>query len=326
MSTKLVTLQRHILEEQRLHPEATGEFSMLLNDLMVGIKMIRREVNRAGLIGILGLTGQENVHGEKVQKLDAYAQERIYSAMDHGGHLCAMASEEAEEMLRIPAAYRKGKYVLHFDPLDGSSNIDSNVTIGTIFSIHRRVSGPPGSDGGLEDCLQPGSRQVCAGYVLYGPSTMLIYTAGHGVHGFTLDPSVGEFILSHPDIRIPETGKTYSINEGNEKSWDEGTRKYVAAVKRKYGQRYVGSLVADAHRTLIQGGIFLYPAGPKPKLRLLYEASPMAMVFQQAGGLASTGKERILDLQPSELHQKVALVLGSRRDVEEYEACFQGRR
>ena len=323
---KLVTLQRHIMEEQRLHPEATGEFTLLLDDLMVGIKMIRREVSRAGLIGILGLTGQENVHGEKVQKLDAYAQDRIFKAMDHGGHLCAMASEEAADVIPIPKAYPKGKYVLLFDPLDGSSNIDSNVTIGTIFSIHRRVTGPPGGDGTLEDCLQPGSRQVCAGYVLYGPSTMLIYTAGHGVHGFTLDSSVGEFILSHPDIRIPDAGKTYSVNEGNTGAWDEGTRKYVAHAKRKYGQRYVGSLVADAHRTLIQGGIFLYPAGPKPKLRLLYEAAPMALVFDQAGGLASTGKERILDIQPTELHQKVPLVLGSKADVEEYEAFFQGRR
>ena len=337
--TKLVTLNRHIQEEQRLHPEATGEFTRLLDDFLIAVKLINREVNRAGLIDILGLTGEENVQGEQVRKLDAYAQDRIYKAMDHGGHLCVMASEEAEDILAIPSPYRKGNYVLLYDPLDGSSNIDVNVTIGTIFSIQRRVSTPLGSAGTLADCLQPGRRQVCAGYVVYGSSTMLVYTAGHGVHGFTLDPSVGEFILSHENIRIPKRGRIYSINEGNFNAWDEGTRNYIRHIKQKdpatgrpYGLRYIGSLVADFHRNLLYGGIFLYPpdctdpSKPKPKLRLLYEANPLAFVAEQAGGLASTGRERILDLVPSALHQRVPLILGSREDVEEYEAFAQGRR
>ncbi len=336
---KLVTLSRHIHEEQRLHPEATGEFTRLLDDFLIAIKLIRREVSRAGLIDILGFTGGVNVHGEEVKKLDAFAQDRIFKAMDHGGHLCCMASEEVEELIRIPDPYKRGKYVLMFDPLDGSSNIDANVTIGTIFSIQRRVSGPPGSDGTLADCLQKGRNQVCAGYVVYGPSTMLVYTAGHGVHGFTLDPSVGEFILSHENIRIPARSKNYSINEGNTSAWDEATRRYIDHLKQKdpatnrpYGARYIGSLVADFHRNLLYGGVFLYPADmtdpakPKPKLRLLYEANPLALVAEQAGGLASTGRERILDIQPTALHQKVPLVLGSRQDVEAYEAFVLGRR
>ncbi len=330
MPAKLVTLQRHILEEERLHPEATGEFTRMLDDFLIAVKLINREVNRAGLIDILGETGEENVQGEMVQKLDAFAQDRIYKAMDHGAHLCVMASEESENLIHIPEPYKKGKYVLHFDPLDGSSNIDANITIGTIFSIHRRVSGPPGSDGTLADCLQPGRSQVCAGYVVYGPSTMMVYTARNGVHGFTLDPSVGEFILSHENIRMPAKGKYYAINEGNESLWDEGTRAYIRYLKQKdpatgrpYGLRYVGSLVADFHRTLLYGGIFLYPASPKPKLRLLYEAAPMALLAEQAGGKASTGREPILDVQPTTLHQRVPLILGSPGDVEAYEAFLR---
>ena len=332
---KIVTIQRHIMEQQALHPSATGEFTTLLWDLILAFKMISREVNRAGLANVLGLTGDVNVQGERVTKLDDYAQRRIFEQMDHGGHLCCMASEESEEIIPIPDHFPKGKYVLLFDPLDGSSNIDANASVGTIFSVHRKRT--PGADGRLEDCLQKGSDQVAAGYVVYGSSTMFVYSAGSGVHGFTLDPSLGEFLLSHEDIRIPQKGKIYSANEGNERAWDEGTRNYVRYLKEKdkatnrpYSLRYIGALVADFHRTLLYGGIFLYPpdvsdpAKPKPKLRLLYEASPIAFIAEQAGGLATTGKERILDIQPTGLHDRVSVIVGSPDDVREYERFVRG--
>jgi fructose-1,6-bisphosphatase I len=322
MQTKITTVQQHILDEERLHPGATGDFTALLTSLTLAAKIISREVNKAGLVKIIGDTGEINVHGESVQKLDEFAQQTICRAMGHNGHLCAMASEESENIIPIPGA-KRGKYVLMFDPLDGSSNIDVNASIGTIFSIHRRITNHS-PDGRLEDCLQRGSDQIAAGYFIYGSSTMMVYTTGHGVFGFTLDPSLGEFLMSHENIRIPSRGKIYSINEGNMHAWDEGTRRYVEYVKedRKdrnhpYSMRYIGSLVADFHRNLLKGGIFLYP-GPKGKLRLLYEAAPLAMVVEQAGGAASTGVERILDIQPSSLHQKVPLIIGSRDDVKEY--------
>ncbi len=337
MPKKVVTIQRHIMEEQVLHPAATGEFTRLLWDLVLAFKMISSEVNRAGLASILGLAGHSNVQGEEVTKLDDYAQRRIYEQMDHGGHLCCMASEEAEDVIPIPPEFPKGKYVLMFDPLDGSSNTDTNASVGTIFSIHRKRT--PGPDGTAEDCLQKGSSQVAAGYVVYGSSTMLVYTAGRGVHGFTLDPSLGEFLLSHENIRIPKRGKSYSVNEGNERSWDVGTRRYVAYIKEKdpvtsrpYSLRYIGTLVADFHRILLKGGIFLYPPDcsdpekPKPKLRLLYEISPMAMICEQAGGAATTGRERILDIQPKALHERVSVALGSPDDVREYQDFVHGRR
>ena len=337
MSGKLVTLQRHIMEQQSRFPAASGEFTRLLWDFTLAAKLIAREVNKAGLVEILGFTGEENVHGEQVRKLDWFAQDRIFKAMDHGGHLCCMASEESPEIIPIPRQFKRGKYVFLYDPLDGSSNIDVNITIGTIFSIHRKRA--PGEDGTLEDCLQPGRDQVAAGYVIYGSSTMLVYTTGDGVHGFTLDPSVGEFLLSHENIRIPSKGKTYSINEGNTAAWDAGTRAFVEHLKqrdpasgRPYTLRYVGSLVADFHRTLLTGGIFLYPPDvtdpkkPKPKLRLLYEASPLAMICEQAGGAATTGRERMMDVQPAELHQKVPLIIGSREEVRLYEEFVQGKR
>lgn len=336
MPGKLVNITRHFYEEQARHPHATGHLSGLLADLMLACKMISREVNKAGLIDLLGKTGQSNVQGEEVAKLDEYAQDTIYKAMDHGGHLCCMGSEEIEDLIPIPEPYKCGQYVLLFDPLDGSSNIDVNVGIGTIFSIHRRLAEGEHSQGTLADCLQPGYKQVCAGYVLYGSSTMFIYTTGHGVAGFTLDPSVGEFLLSHEDIRMPEKGKIYSVNEGNAASWDEGTSKYIQYLKqtdketgRPYSLRYIGSLVADIHRTLTYGGIFLYPAdrkSPKGKLRLLYEAAPMAMIIEQAGGRAITGVQRVLDVQPTELHQRVPLIIGSKADVSLYEEFYQGKR
>ncbi len=324
-----VTLQRHLTEQQKLHPSASGQFTSLLWEFVLAVKMIAREVRRAGLIDILGAAGRENVHGERVQKLDVYAQDRLEVGMGRTGLLCCMASEETAELIRIPREHPRGKYVFLFDPLDGSSNIDVNISIGTIFSIHRRVT--PGGDGAIEDCLQPGSRQVAAGYVLYGSSVMLVYTTGKGVHGFTLDPSVGEFLLSHPDLRMPARGKTYSINEGNAASWDAGTAAHVRRLKEKdpatgrpYSLRYVGTLVADFHRTLVNGGIFMYPASPKPKLRLLYEAAPLAMVAEQAGGRATTGRERVLDVVPTELHQKVPFVVGSPEDVADYESLQRG--
>src|SRR5437764_5886793 len=328
MPGKIKTVQQHILDEERLHPGATGDFTALLTSLTLSAKIISREVNKAGLVKILGETCEIKVHGESVQKLDEFAQQTVCSAMGQNGHLCVMASEEAENIIPIPGESKKGRYVLMFDPLDGSSNIDVNASVGTIFSIHRRVTNHS-PDGRLEDCLQKGSEQIAAGYFIYGSSTMMVYTTGHGVHGFTLDPSLGEFLLSHENIRTPSRGRMYSINEGNTHLWDEGTRRYVEYVKQEhretghpYSLRYIGSLVADFHRNLLKGGIFLYP-GPKGKLRLLYEASPLAMVVEQAGGAASTGLERILDIQPASLHQKVPLIIGSRDDVREYNQFYK---
>ena len=326
--SKIRTVQQHILDEERLYPGATGDFTALLNSLIVAAKIISREVNKAGLATILGETGDINVYGEKVTKLDEFAQEMICRAMGHSGHVCVMASEESEGLIQLPDGSNRGKYVMMFDPLDGSSNIDVNASIGTIFSIHRRVSAGNG-DGVMEDCLQKGTQQLAAGYFIYGSSTMMVYTTGHGVNGFTLDPSLGEFLLSHESITTPQRGKIYSINEGNVSSWDAGTRRYIDHVKeskkeegRPYSLRYIGSLVADFHRNLLKGGIFLYP-GPKGKLRLLYEASPLAMVVEQAGGAASTGSQRILDIEPTSLHQKVPLIIGSRDDVREYERYYR---
>jgi len=328
--SKVVTIQRHIVEQERQFPKATGDFTGLLWDLTIAAKTISREVNKAGLADILGLTGETNIHGDVVKKLDVYANERICNAMDHGGHLCIMASEENEDVIPIPDEFPKGKYVLLFDPLDGSSNIDANVSVGTIFSIHKRKT--TGKEATIEDCLRKGTEQVAAGYIIYGSSTMMVYTTGSGVHGFTLDPGIGEFLLSHENIKIPSKGKIYSINEGNANMWDEGTKKYInylkendSATGRPYSLRYIGSLVADFHRNLLYGGIFLYPVDykdpkkPKAKLRLLYEAAPLAFIVEQAGGMASTGKERIMDIQATELHQKVSLIIGSKEDVLTYE-------
>ncbi len=316
----VVTLERHIVEEERSHPEATGAFSNILHSLTLAAKIISREVNKAGIVDILGGTGTTNVQGERVQKLDLYAQDLIYMAMGHTGTLCCMVSEESEDILPIPAEFPKGDYVLIFDPLDGSSNIDVNVSIGTIFSIHRKISG--GEDGTLQDCLQAGCQQLAAGYVLYGSSTMLVYTSGNGVHGFTLDPSIGEFLLSHRNIMIPDPPSLmYSINEAYYPRWSRRQQCLMQHLKgldgegsASFSSRYIGSLVADFHRTLLKGGIFMYPAdtkSPQGKLRLLYEAAPMGMICEQAGGRASDGQNRILDLTPETLHQRTPLYLGS---------------
>ena len=328
MQNKIITVQQHILDEERMHPGATGDFTALLTTLTLAARVISREVRRAGLGMILGNTSDTNVSGDTVTKLDVFSQETMCRVMGHNGHLCVMASEESEDIIPIPQGSKRGKYVLMFDPLDGSSNIDSNASIGTIFSIHRKVTNGH-DDGALEDCLQKGSEQIAAGYFIYGSSTIMVYTTGNGVHGFTLDPSLGTFLLSHENIRIPSRGKIYSINEGNSHTWDAGTRRYIEYLKedRKdrghpYSLRYIGSLVGDFHRNLIKGGIFLYP-GPKGKLRLLYEAAPMAMIVKQAGGAATTGSQPILDVQPTSLHQKVPLIIGSREDVEEYERFYK---
>lgn len=322
---RFMTIQRHILEGEKSHPGATGELSALLSDLVLAAKVISLEVNKAGLVDILGFTGENNVHGEAVKKLDIFAHDTLFRAMDHGGHLCVMASEENETLVHIPAHHKRGKYVLLFDPLDGSSNIDANVSIGTLFSIYKRLTPDDGSPGTLEDCLQPGHRLEVAGYILYGTSTMFVYTAGHGVHGFTLDPAVGEFLLSHEDIRIPKRGKIYSINEGNSRYWSKGLKNYIEYLKeddrssgRPYSARYIGSMVADIHRNMLYGGIFMYPAdkkNPQGKLRLMYECNPMAFIVEAAGGRASDGRRRILDIQPQGLHERVPIFIGSEEDV-----------
>jgi fructose-1,6-bisphosphatase I len=321
---KFNTLARHIYEEERNYPEATGELSDLLHDLSLAAKVISLEVNKAGLVDILGFTGDENIQGEQVKKLDVYSHEMLIKAMDHGGHLCVMASEEEEDIIHIPEEFNIGKYVLLFDPLDGSSNIDANVSIGTIFSIYRRIS-PEGEPGTMADCLQTGIKQVAAGYIIYGSSTIFVYTVGNGVHGFTLDPSFGEFILSHPNIKTPKKSKIYSINEGNYLYWHPGLKKYIKwlqdedkATDRPYSSRYIGSMVSDIHRNLLYGGIYMYPAdsrNPKGKLRLMYECNPMAFIVEQAGGRASNGKQRMLEIKPTSLHERTPIFIGSEEDV-----------
>ena len=321
-ATSVVTIDRFIIEQEREHPGATGALSGILADLTLAAKMIANKVRSAGLADVLGSAGQENVHGEVQQKLDIIANETIIKAMDHGGRLCCMASEEVDDIIPIPEKFSTGRYVLLFDPLDGSSNIDVNVPVGTIFSVLPQTT--TGKHGTLEDALQPGSAQVAAGYVIYGSSTMLVYTTGTGVHGFTLDPLLGEFLLSHPNIRIPEQGAYLSVNNAYEQHWQEP----VSALMRRYrgldgkrqalNVRYVGSMVADFHRNLLGGGVFAYPANamsPNGKLRLLYECNPLAFICEQAGGAATDGAQRILDVIPTALHQRTPVYLGSNGDI-----------
>jgi fructose-1,6-bisphosphatase I len=320
------TLERHILEGQLKAKGATGELTALLQQITLSTKIIASRVNMAGLADVLGLTGETNVQGEEVQKLDELADTVLIRNLSRGGKVCALGSEEQDQPILTPDGYPAGKYVVMFDPLDGSSNIDVNVSIGTIFGVHERRS-PAGGPANEKDLLQAGSKQVAAGYVIYGSSTMLVYSTGQGVHGFTLDPSVGEFFLSHVDIKIPQRGKIFSVNEGNAHSWEPGVQKWTDWLKtpsedkaRPYSARYVGSLVADFHRTLLKGGVFAYPPDKKNKsgkLRLMYEAAPLAFLVEQAGGAASTGDQRILEIEPTELHQRVPLYIGSKQDVED---------
>lgn len=317
-------LIKFLLEEERRYPNSTGQFTGLFSDLVLAVKIISHKVKMAGLINILGSAERQNIQGEEVQKLDELANEAIISTMENGGHLSGMASEECEGIIEISDGYPKGGYLLLFDPLDGSSNIDVNISVGTIFSIIRKS--PRDGKTRVEDFLRPGAEQVAAGYVVYGPSTMLVYTTGRGVHGFTLDPGVGEFLLSHENIRVPERGDIYSVNEGNSRRWPDAAKNYVEKLKENSRcARYVGSLVADFHRNLLKGGIFLYPAdkkNPNGKLRLLYEANPLSFVVEQAGGASTNGQKRILDITPVELHQRTPLIIGSKTDVEEATKAF----
>jgi fructose-1,6-bisphosphatase I len=324
------TLEAHIMAGMRGAPGATGDFTALLNAIALAVRIIHMRVRAAGLAGMLGYTGETNVQGEQVQKLDALANEILCTVLEKSGR-CAMVASEELESARV--LNETSKYIVAFDPLDGSSNIDVNISIGTIFGVLRAQNA-----GGrlLEGALQPGSRLLAAGYAVYGSATTLVLSTGNGVHGFTLDPSVGEFFLSHPNLRCPDRGNTYSINEGNFARWDERVKKWNAWIKSDdpaqrlpYGHRYVGSLVADAHRTLMRGGIFAYPAdkkSPDGKLRLLYEANPMAYLFEQAGGAATNGVDRILEIEPKALHDRTPLVLGSKSDVAAFREFLLGSR
>ncbi|WCL51362.1 class 1 fructose-bisphosphatase [Leptospira sp. GIMC2001] len=327
----LISLSQFLIEEQLKLPYATGGFTALMSHLLYAAKIVSREVRKAGLLdNILGATQKENVQGETVMKLDDYADRIFTNALTICGHLCVMASEEQEEIIPIPEGYKCGKYTIAIDPLDGSSNIDSNVSIGTIFSIHRRLDIEAKTPGTKADLLQVGHKQRCAGYIVYGSSTMLVLSTGNGVVGFTLDPSCGEFLLSHPNMVMPETGNIYSVNEGNYNYWSPEFQNYVKHIKsledgKPKTARYIGSLVADFHRNLLKGGIFLYPNDtksnkyPDGKLRLLYEVAPMAFIAEQAGGMAVTVKgERILDLTPTQLHQRSTMIVGSKKEVEQF--------
>jgi fructose-1,6-bisphosphatase I len=335
-SRNIVTLTEFIIEKQKEYPNAKGDLTSLLNDIGVAAKIVTREVRKAGLVNILGEYGNENVQGEAQKKLDVFANEQFIAALKHGGVACGIASEENEDFIAFTNfEYSGNPYVVAIDPLDGSSNIDVNVSIGTIFSVYRTLK--PGRTAVLEDFLQPGTDLVAAGYIIYGSSTMLVYTTGYGVNGFTLDPSIGEFCLSHPDIKIPENGNIYSVNEANYPEFSPGVQQYLRYCKgydndqgKPYTSRYIGSLVADFHRNLIKGGIYMYPGtnkAPNGKLRLLYECAPLAFVVEQAGGLSSDGISRIMEIIPNELHDRVPYFVGSKKMVEKaMEFIYQHKR
>jgi fructose-1,6-bisphosphatase I len=328
----VTTLGQFIIEKQNDFPYAKGELSRLLRDIGIAAKIVNREVNKAGLVNILGDAGSTNIQGENQKKLDVYANEQFIAALSSGGECCIVASEENDELVRIDSAVSKNaKYIVAIDPLDGSSNIDVNVAVGTIFSIYRRVTKEGQAQ--LSDVLQAGTEQVAAGYIVYGSSTMLVYTTGKGVNGFTLDPSIGEFCLSHPNLKIPSSGTIYSINEGNYVHFPDGVKKYIKycqvedlATKRPYTSRYIGSMVADIHRSIIKGGIFIYPttsSAPTGKLRLVYECNPMSFIIEQAGGKATNGFHRILELPVTDLHQRSAIFIGSANMVNQAESFMQ---
>jgi len=317
-TNKITTLEQFIIQREQELPFASGQFSQIIRDLVLAARMINREVNKAGLVDLLGLTGDVNVQGEEVQKMDIFSNEQVMDALFKGGQVCAVGSEEDPDFILNETG--EGKYIVLVDPLDGSSNIDVNVSVGTIFSIYRRkyAEGTPKMD----ELLQHGYEQVAAGYFIYGTSTMLVYTTGYGVNGFTLDPSIGEFLLSHRDMRFPAKCNMYSINEGNYRKFFNGVKQYLRNIKRDipkpYSSRYIGSLVADFHRNLLKGGIFMYPGttdAPSGKLRLMFEANPMAFIAEQAGGYASDGVQRIVDISPTGLHQRVPLFVGNREEV-----------
>ncbi len=325
---QLVTIERHIMERQKLHPDATGDLTRILQDIALAGKLIANHTTQAGLAEVLGTTNEINVQGEVVQKLDDISDKILFRLNDHTGRLAAMVSEEAEDILHIPEQYPIGKYVLSYDPLDGSSNIDYNVSVGTIFAIHHRKS--ESGRGTMEDCLQKGRDIVAAGYILYGSSTMFVYSAGHEVNGFTLDPQIGEFILSHPNMQIPAKPKYFSANLGYQRNWSESMRRYTEWLQGeeggpKLGLRYIGSMVADFHRTLLSGGIFYYPVNindkerPNGKLRLLYEVNPLSFLMEHAGGAASDGHQSPLDIEPTGLHHRTPFFVGNKELVAQAE-------
>ncbi|MFN4284396.1 MAG: class 1 fructose-bisphosphatase [Lacibacter sp.] len=330
---KVLTLDEFTIQELRNFPQATGELSSLLRDIGLAAKRVNVEVNKAGLVDILGDAGSTNIQGEDVKKLDVFANNQFTKVLQHGISCAGIASEELDDIVVFDDEIsNNSKYVVMFDPLDGSGNIDVNVSIGTIFGIYRRIS-KPGAPCNKADFLQRGIAQVAAGYIVYGSSTMLVYATRRGVNGFTLDPSIGEFCLSHPNIRCPEFGNIYSVNHGNYFRYSKGVQQYITACQQKnksnggpYTQRYIGSMVADVHRSLIKGGIFMYPGTtdkPGGKLRLAYECNPFAFIVEVAGGKATTGTQRVLDVEPTELHQRVPLFIGSKGMVEELEQCLK---